>query len=277
VKEDRLAKRYDVFLSFKNLGPDGKPSRDSILAEDIYRYLFARRLSVFLSTFELAAQGVSAYKKAIDAALDASRVLVAVGASVENLESERVRYEWDGFFNDIISGVKPDGRVFSYTDSIDFKTLPRALRQSQSIVHRDGSLEILYRFVANALGVEDANDTYRDMQLMPHTEYLPSERHTTGPFTVRWYKDVLLFHGDWEVISNRDPILIRFVVRSIRDGRAVVIMNLQYDGHTRRFWLNYEMATGMLMSLQSYDFLPDDTSLRSEIDRYLLTLPVADA
>ena len=135
-----VVKQYDVFLSFKNLGPDGKPTRDSVLAEDIYQYLFARKLSVFLSTFELEAQGVSAYKKAIDAALDASRVVIAVGTSTENLESEWVRYEWDGFFNDIISGVKPDGRVFSYIDGVEFKSLPRALRQSQAITQRDGSL-----------------------------------------------------------------------------------------------------------------------------------------
>ena len=80
-----MTKRYDVFLSFKNLGADGRPTRDSALAEDIYQYLVARKLSVFLSSVELEAQGVSAFKKAIDAALDASRVLIAVGSSVEIL------------------------------------------------------------------------------------------------------------------------------------------------------------------------------------------------
>ena len=149
-----VAKRYDVFLSCKNLGPDGKPTRDSVLAGDIYQYLFARNLSVFLSTFELEAQGVSAYKQAIDAALDASQVLVAIGTSTQNLESGWVRYEWDGFFNDIISGVKPHGRVFSYIDGVEVKSLPRALRQSQAIVHGDGSLEVLYRYAANALKIQ---------------------------------------------------------------------------------------------------------------------------
>ncbi len=149
-----MAKQYDVFLSFKNLGFDGKPTQDSILAEDICQYLFARKISVFLSTIELESQGISAFKKAIDAALDAARVLVAIGTSTENFESEWVRYEWDSFFNDIISKVKPDGRVFSYIDGVEFKALPRALRQSQAIIHRDGSLELLYRFVANALNFE---------------------------------------------------------------------------------------------------------------------------
>lgn len=149
-----MARPYHVFLSFKNLGTDGKPTRDSILAEDIYQYLFSRGLSVFLSTIELEAQGVSAYKRAIDEALDASTVLIAVGTSTEHFNSEWVRYEWDGFFNDIITGVKPEGRVFAYIEKLELKSLPRALRQSQAITHRDGSFELLYRFVANALGID---------------------------------------------------------------------------------------------------------------------------
>lgn len=149
-----MVKKYDVFVSFKHLGADGKPTRDSALSADIYDYLSARNLSVFLSTIELEAQGVSAFKKAIDEALDASRVLVAVGTTTGNLESEWVRYEWDGFFNDIISGVKPDGRVFAYIEGVEAKSLPRALRQTQAIIHREGSLELLYRFIANALNVD---------------------------------------------------------------------------------------------------------------------------
>ena len=83
-----MARVYDIFLSFKNLDRDGKLTRDSVFAEDIYQYLFARKLSVFLCTHELEAQGVSSYKKAIDAALDACRVLIAVGTSTEHLEAE---------------------------------------------------------------------------------------------------------------------------------------------------------------------------------------------
>ena len=146
--------RYDVFVSFKELGPDGKPTRDSVLASDIHEYLSSRQLSVFLSSIELKAQGVSAFKKAIDGALDASRVLVAVGTTIANLESEWVRYEWDGFLNDILTGVKPDDRLFTYIEGLEIKQLPRALRQTQAIIHRDGSLELLYRFITNAFNVD---------------------------------------------------------------------------------------------------------------------------
>lgn len=97
----------EVFISFKNLDPDGKPTRDSELAKDIYDFLSAQGLRVFFSNVSLEKLGVAAYKKAIDSALDSAKVLIAVGISGENLDSQWVRYEWDSFLNDILSRVKP--------------------------------------------------------------------------------------------------------------------------------------------------------------------------
>src|SRR5438046_1313353 len=105
---------YDVFISFKHLGPDGTPTRDSQLAEEVYNHLTSRGFRVFFSKKSLEQSGADAYKKAIDDALDASTVLVAVGTSKENLESEWVRHEWDGFHNEMLSGRKSNGRIFVY-------------------------------------------------------------------------------------------------------------------------------------------------------------------
>jgi hypothetical protein len=143
---------YDVFISFKNLREDGQPTRDRDLAAEVYRYLSSRDLRVFFSIVSLEQLGVSGSKKAIDDALDASRVLVAVGTSRDNLEWRWVRYEWDSFYNDILSGVKPDGRVFAYIEGVDVLSLPRALRQSQTFSHGPDSLDTLYKFVSSALG-----------------------------------------------------------------------------------------------------------------------------
>jgi hypothetical protein len=159
-----MTKDYDVFISAKELGRDGKTTRDSRLAVDILEYLSARNLSVFLSNSELEALGASAFKKTIDEALDKSQVLVAVGTTTENLEAEWVRYEWDSFFNDIISGVKPDGRVFTYIEGLEPKSLPRALRQTQAILHREGSLELLYRFIVNALDIDAAASKFKEKE-----------------------------------------------------------------------------------------------------------------
>jgi len=69
--------KYDVFISFKELGQDGKPTRDSQLAQDVFEFLSARQLRVFYSRASLKRIGASAFKQVIDAA----SVLVAVGTS----------------------------------------------------------------------------------------------------------------------------------------------------------------------------------------------------
>jgi TIR domain len=145
---------YDVFLSHKNLDASGQPSRDAALAQEVYDHLSGQGLRVFLSSISLEQMGIAAYKKAIDDALDSAQVLVAVGTSADHLESQWVRYEWESFFNDILSGRKPKGRVFSYVAGLSIDALPRTLRQNQVFVHQPGSYGLLSNFIANALAIQ---------------------------------------------------------------------------------------------------------------------------
>ena len=142
---------YDVFISFKNLDEKGVPTRDAELANEIYSFLTSKGLRVFISTVTLESLGVSDYKKAIDDALDAASIVVAVGTSTENLDSRWVRYEWDGFYHDILNGRKPDGKLFTYIAGLRPAELPRTLRQTQTFIHSSESLGQLHRFIAQAL------------------------------------------------------------------------------------------------------------------------------
>jgi hypothetical protein len=147
-----MPKEYDVFISFKNFAEDGTPTRDSVLAQQLYEFLQSRGLKVFFSNTSLESLGIAAFKKAIDDALDSAQILVAVGTSQENLEAQWVRYEWDSFFSDILSGNKPKGRVFTYIENLAPSLLPRTLRNMQAIVHGSAPFERLYNFIVNGLG-----------------------------------------------------------------------------------------------------------------------------
>ena len=142
---------HDVFISSKTLNEEGLPTRDSEIANEIFNFLSQQGLSVFLSTVSLETLGSSAYKKAIDAALDSAAVLVAIGTSADHINSTWVNYEWDSFFNDILSGIKPNGRVFTYIEGFDPKALPRALRQTQAFTHSADSLQRLFNFISRTL------------------------------------------------------------------------------------------------------------------------------
>jgi hypothetical protein len=51
-----------------------------------------------------------------------------------------VRYERDGFYNDILSGVKPGAKLFTYVAGLRPAQLPRTLRQTQTFIHSSESL-----------------------------------------------------------------------------------------------------------------------------------------
>jgi len=143
---------YDIFISSKNTHADGRSTEDSLIAEKLHIYLVEKGFHVFTSTISLADLGVDTYKVAIDNALDHSKILIVVGTSVENINSEWVKYEWNSFSNDILGGYKPNGKVFAYIKNVKTNDLPRALRYTQCIVAGPDGFDKLYRFINNALG-----------------------------------------------------------------------------------------------------------------------------
>jgi len=141
----------DVFISCKNLDERGVQTRDAEIAAEVYDFLTGKGLSVFLGTLTLEQRGAADYSREIDSALDSASVLLAIGTSAEYLNSEWVRYEWNSFANDIRSGRKPKGRIFTYIEGMPITDLPRTLRENQTVLHGKGSLERLYNFIYNAL------------------------------------------------------------------------------------------------------------------------------
>jgi len=142
---------YDVFISYKQTDTFRNKTEDSILALELYNSLLAKNIKVFFSDSTLEIVGVSQYKKAIDDALDQCKVLIVVGTSCANINSEWVHYEWDSFYNDILSGIKSNSQVFSYIDKIVPAELPRTLRQLQVFEKRDVSTYEVAEYIGHAL------------------------------------------------------------------------------------------------------------------------------
>jgi hypothetical protein len=170
-------KTFDCFISFKNTDAGGERTRDAQLARQIYEYLSGRGLRVFFSEVTLEHLGISDYKHTIDEALDGTDILIAVGTSTENLQSQWVRYELDSFTSDILSNRKPQGLIFSYVAGMRVEDLPRTLRTYQVVTHTedsDTSLRKLHAYVYNGLPAER-----RRPEMIPPTP-LPSSPAGVG-------------------------------------------------------------------------------------------------
>ena len=140
---------YDVFISFKNL--DGASvTPDSKMAEELHGALLSSGVSVFYSNFSIAEQGTSDYKSHIDSALVQAKILIVVGTKREYVESPWVKYEWDTFSQEILSGRKVGSELFTYIREMSVSDLPIGIRNRQSF-SAESSVDDIVQHVKKAL------------------------------------------------------------------------------------------------------------------------------
>ena len=141
----------EVFISFKNSDSMGRQTVDAGLARSLHEVLTGRGIQTFFSNSSLLSLGQSVYKRAIDEALDSTRILVVVATCEEYLNSEWVRYEWESFHQDILSGTKKNCQIIPYLGSIVREHTPRSLRDFQTFHTDTHSPEMVADFVEKAL------------------------------------------------------------------------------------------------------------------------------
>lgn len=86
---------YKVFISFKNTDGNGRRTKDSDVAEQIYNFLQRYGVNAFYSNVEIRE---SNYLDSIANALNQSKILLIVGSKREYLESKWVKDEYEKFF-----------------------------------------------------------------------------------------------------------------------------------------------------------------------------------
>jgi hypothetical protein len=141
--------QYDVFISFKNSGKNGKQTPDAGAARKVHAALKERGIGTFFSEESLAEKGIGHFSKAIEAALDSARVLVLVASCREHIESRWVEAEWDSFLQDVRSGNK-EGELFILNCG-DLKPtdLPLFLRRQQ--MFKEAELDKMLSFISSAM------------------------------------------------------------------------------------------------------------------------------
>ena len=139
---------YDVFISFKNSGRDGKSTPDASAARQIYGALRDLGLKVFFSEESLVEVGKGQFGKSIEMALESARVLILVASCREHIESPWVESEWDSFLQSVRSGHK-DGELFIFNcGELKLAEMPLFLRRQQMFAK--DSVDKLIQFVVNA-------------------------------------------------------------------------------------------------------------------------------
>lgn len=139
---------------------NGEITRDFEIANELYHRLTSMGYSVFFSENSLEQIGSSQYKNDIDDALDTARVLVVVLTKAEYATTQWVQYEWNSFYNDYLSGVRPDAHLFTLTADVLPAQLPRTLRNVQNFDYYE-NIEKICTYIKNILPKKskDCDDT----------------------------------------------------------------------------------------------------------------------
>ena len=88
---------YDVFICYKETDGNGQRTPDSAIANDIYHQLTNENFKVFYAAISLEDKLGSAYEPCIFAALNSSKVMLAIGTKPEYFNAVWVKNEWSRF------------------------------------------------------------------------------------------------------------------------------------------------------------------------------------
>ena len=97
---------FDVFICYKETDQYGRRTRDSVLAQELYFQLKEEGYKVFFSRITLEDKLGTAYEPYIFAALNSSKVMVALGTKPEHFNAVWVKNEWSRFLTLMKTGQK---------------------------------------------------------------------------------------------------------------------------------------------------------------------------
>ena len=130
--------QYDVFISVKQ-DDGGRYTADSDVASDLYDFLTSHGLRVFNSRRTVIPVGQE-YEPYIISALISSKVLIVVGTTPENMNSNWVKNEWSRFqwlqFREKEKNGKTERVLFCYlAKGMRAEQIPRALHPDRQAIY----------------------------------------------------------------------------------------------------------------------------------------------
>ena len=106
---------FDVFICYKQTDDEGKRTKDSVLANDIYHQLTQEGLKVFFAEITLEDKLGTEYEPYIFAALNSAKIMIVLGTKPEFFNAVWVKNEWGRYLALIKSGEKKT-LVLAYKD-----------------------------------------------------------------------------------------------------------------------------------------------------------------
>ena len=159
---------FDIFICYKETDNNGRRTEDSVLAYDIYKELTKEGYKVFFSRVTLEDKLGTAYEPYIFAALNSSKIMIAVGTKAEFYNAVWVKNEWSRYLALIKKGAKKT--LIPAYKGIDPYDLPEEFSHLQGQdMSKLGFMQDLVRGVKKILGESEVRKI-TDAEIVPLME-----------------------------------------------------------------------------------------------------------
>ena len=163
---------FDIFICYKETDADGRRTRDSVDAMDLYDRLTEKGFKVFFSRVTLEDKLGEEYEPYIYAALHSSKVMLAVGSKKEYFEAPWVKNEWSRYL-EIIRGGDRKKKLIPVYKNIDPKDLPIEMQTLQGQdMSKLGYEQDIIRGIIKITGKNEPQQAQAAVQAAPVVETL---------------------------------------------------------------------------------------------------------
>lgn len=178
---------FDVFICYKETDADGRRTRDSVLATDLYHQLTLEGYKVFFSRITLEDKLGTAYEPYIFAALNSAKVMVVLGTKPEYFNAVWVKNEWSRYLALIKNGAKKT-LIPAYRD-MDPYDLPDEFSHLQAQdMSKLGFMQDLIRGIKKIAESENDGESGKDSSAQTNVNLEPLIKRA----------NMFLEDGDWE-------------------------------------------------------------------------------
>lgn len=132
---------YDVFICYKDKDSTGKPTKDRVIATEIYNRLTREKFKVFFAYVTLDEKLGHEYEPYIFAALQSAKVMIVLGTQPDYFNAVWVKNEWSRYLALIKGGAKKT--LISAYKNMDAYDLPDELSLQAQDMDKMGFLENL--------------------------------------------------------------------------------------------------------------------------------------
>ena len=147
-------KPFDVFICYKETDQNGRRTRDSVIATDLYHQLTKEGFKVFFSRITLEDKLGTAYEPYIFAALNSAKVMVVLGTKPEYFNAVWVKNEWSRYLALVKQGGDEKVLIPAYRD-MDPYDLPEEFSHLQAQdMSKLGFMQDLVRGIKKLTGAD---------------------------------------------------------------------------------------------------------------------------